>query len=364
MRIRFPLKELIRYSLALSASIAVFVALIIYSHDLDLGSSISRALVSGFVLLYTSAVSIALIVFFRKRGFEDTAQLRMVRLALGSLLSIIAMLSYHYLRIWFEVRGIVPSPLQLSTEMRELQHWQLFLLISIPSLMVYGLVHLLHNFILLHYLKTQRELEISQLRSANAETTNKLLRQQIQPHFLFNALNVLKLLIKQNPKTAEAYLLRLSDFLRSSLSQQKKGLATVREEVKLCQDYLEMQKMRFGDALSCVFDVPDEYLDGFLPFFSLQPLAENAIKHNRLTDDDPLYVRVVASGGYITVSNNLQRRDNVEGSTGNGLANLAERYRLFSGDQIMIREDGNTFSVTLRIRTKPGIWRPRSALTR
>ncbi len=353
MRIRFPLKELIRYSLALSASIAVFVALIIYSHDLNLWSSIAPALVSGFVLLYTSAVSIALIVLFRKRGYDDSARLRGVRLAIGSVVSIFIMLSYHFLRTWGERHGLVPENLQVSAEMRELQNWQFLLLISLPSLMVYGLVHLLHNFILLHYLKTQRELEISLLRSANAETTNELLRQQIQPHFLFNALNVLKSLIKQNPKTAEAYLLRLSDFLRSSLSQQKKGQATVREEVKLCQDYLEMQKMRFGDALSYRFDVPDKYLDGILPFFSLQPLAENAIKHNRLTEEAPLRIEVEVDDGQITVKNNLQRLASVEGSTGSGLANLSARYRLFSGgEQMKIREDADTFCVTLGIRMK------------
>lgn len=359
MRIRFPLKELIRYSLALSVSIAVFVALIIYSHDLNLPSSISRGLVSGFVLLYTSAISIILIVILEKRHATDSTRLRWLRLVLGSFVSIIMMLSYHFLRLWGEQHGVIPENLQLSTEMRTLQHWQLLLLISIPSLMVYGLVHLLHNFILLHYLKTRTELEVSLLRSANAETTNELLRQQIQPHFLFNALNVLKSLIKHNPKTAEAYLLRLSDFLRSSLNQQKKGLATVREEVKLCQDYLEMQKMRFGDALSCSVDVPDHYLDGVLPFFSLQPLAENAIKHNQLTEEEPLRIRVEAKDGLITVKNNLQRRAYVEGSTGSGLANLSERYRLFSGEHMKISDDGRTFSVTLGIRMKAAGRRPK-----
>ncbi len=350
---------MIRYSLALSVSIAVFVALIIYSHDLNLSTSISRGLVSGFVLLYTSAVSIILIVFFERRRATDSSRMRWLRLVLGSLVSILMMLFYHLLRLWGERYGLIPENLQVSAQMHALQPWQMLLLISIPSLMVYGLVHLLHNFILLHYLKTRTELEVSLLRSANAETTNELLRQQIQPHFLFNALNVLKSLIKQNPKTAEAYLLRLSDFLRSSLSQQKKRLATVREEVKLCQDYLEMQKMRFGEALSCSFDVPDNYLDGVLPFFSLQPLAENAIKHNQLTDEAPLRIRVEATDGLITVKNNLQRRADVEGSTGSGLANLSERYRRFSGEPMKISEDGSTFAVTLRIRLNDGGRRPK-----
>lgn len=358
MRIRFPLKELINYSLALSLSIAVFVALIIYSHDLDLVSSISRGIASGFVLLCTSTVSIALIVFFERRRPFASNRPRWLRLLLGSFVSTVIMLSYHFLLLWGEQHGVIPDNLRVSAEMRALQPWQVLLLISIASLMVYGLVYLLHNFILLHYLKTRTELEVSLLRSANAETTNELLRQQTQPHFLFNALNVLKSLIKQNPKTAEAYLLRLSDFLRSSLSQQKRGLATVREELKLCQDYMEMQRIRFGDALSYTVDVPDDYLDGALPFFSLQPLAENAIKHNKLTEEEPLRIRVEAKDGLITVKNSLQRRAIVEESTGCGLANLSERYRLFSGDHIRISDDDKTFSVTLGIRMNAGARRP------
>ncbi len=346
MRIRFPLKELVRYSVVLSAAITVLVALMIYTQELDLMAAVSRAIISGMVLLFTCMVSIALIVLFELRNFTNSTRHTRLRFILGSLINILMMLSYHFIRIWSERYGLVPEGLLYSEGMGQLQNWQWFLLISIPSLMVYGLVHLLHNFILLHYLKTQSELEVSRLRSVNAETTNQLLRQQVQPHFLFNALNVLKSLIKQDQKTAEVYLLRLSDFLRTSFSKNKKGIATVRDEVKLCRDYLEMQKMRFGDALLYTFEVPDYTLDRTLPFFSLQPLAENAIKHNELTDEKPLHIRVLVEGDTVKVENNLQRLLRVEGSTGNGLSNLSERYRLLSGKQIQIHDDGQVFSVT------------------
>src|SRR5690606_29967537 len=155
--------------------------------------------------------------------------------------------------------------------------------------------------------------------------------------------------IKQNPKTAEAYLLRLSDFLRMSFSQNEKGVATIREELKLCRDYLEMQKIRFGNALEYRFEVPESCLNGKLPFFSLQPLVENAIKHNELTEENPLHVVINVENGLIKVENNLQRKSSVEGSTGNGLSNLSERYRLLSGEQIHIQDDGINFSVAFKI---------------
>jgi len=349
MRIRFPLKELIRYSVVLSVAVTIFLATMIYLQDLDLVSGISRAILSGAILFSTSMLSIFFIVLFERWKLPNSVSFRNIRFVFGGLSNILLMLIFHLLRAWAEKYNLVPKELYAAEEIQDLHGWQLFLLISISSLMVYALVHLLHNFILLNHLKTQTELELSYLRSANAETTNQLLRQQVQPHFLFNALNVLKSLIKQNPKTAEAYLLRLSDFLRMSFAQNKKDVATVREEIKLCRDYLEMQKMRFGEALEYTVDVPEECMNGTLPFFSLQPLAENALKHNKLTEENPLHIRISSLGGFIKVENNLQRTSSVEGSTGNGLSNLSERYRLLSGDSIQIRDDVKVFSVALKI---------------
>jgi len=242
MRIRLPIRELIRYSISLSVAITVFFFVMIYLQDLDVVAGLYRSVVSGAVLLSTSVVSIALIVLFEKRASTGSMERTTTRFVLGNLINTLLLLSYQFLRGVAEKFGLFPSELYDFREMQALHGWQLYLVIFISSLMIYSLVHLLHNFILLQHLKTQAELEVSRLRSANAETTNQLLRQQVQPHFLFNALNVLKSLIKQNPKTAETYLLRLSDFLRMSFSQNEKGVATVREEVKLCRDYLEMQK--------------------------------------------------------------------------------------------------------------------------
>lgn len=349
MRIRLPISELIRYSISLSVAITVFFFIMIYLQDLDVVAGLYRSVVSGAVLFSTSVVSIALIVLFEKRASTGSTERTTTRFVLGNLINTLLLLSYQFLREVAEQYGLFPSELYDFREMHALHGWQLYLVIFISSLMIYSLVHLLHNFILLQHLKTQAELEVSRLRSANAETTNQLLRQQVQPHFLFNALNVLKSLIKQNPKTAETYLLRLSDFLRMSFSQNEKGVATVREEVKLCGDYLEMQKIRFGSALDYTFDVPENYLSGRLPFFSLQPLAENAIKHNELTDENPLSIRISVEDGLVKVENNLQRKPSVEGSTGNGLSNLSERYRLLSGEQISIHDDGIVFSVAFKI---------------
>lgn len=124
------------------------------------------------------------------------------------------------------------------------------------------------------------------------------------------------------------------------------------DEVALLSDYLEMQKIRFGIALDCTIDLPDEILkDHYLPSFSLQPLLENAIKHNDLTQESPLVVHIFCLEGRIVVYNNLQKKSVNVSSAYHGLANLAERYSLLSGDKIMIKEDKNTFSVSIKLLT-------------
>lgn len=349
MNYRLPIRKLISYSVSLSIAITVFFFIMAYFHDLDFTSSLFRAIFAGVILLVTSALSIVLILLFEKYDKLDINKYIKLRFIIGVLINMIFMYGYGYIRETTTIKGLLTEQLHGFTQLKDFQLWQIFLLTFIPSILIFGLIYLLHNFILLQHFKTQTEIEVSLLRTANAETTNQLLRQQVQPHFLFNALSVLKTLISHDPQNAEAYLIRLSDFLRISFSKNKKGVASIKEELKICSDYLEMQKMRFGDALEYQFDVPEQYLDKTLPFFSLQMLAENAIKHNILTDESPLTIRISAKADVIVIENNLQLKTFVEDTTGYGLSNLSERYKLLSGNAIEINDDGKTFSVGFKI---------------
>ncbi|HLZ88088.1 MAG TPA: hypothetical protein VKQ52_12625, partial [Puia sp.] len=136
------------------------------------------------------------------------------------------------------------------------------------------------------------------------------------------------------------------------VSQHGSQLSRLDEEITFLTDYLEMQKIRFGTALECAIHIPEENLTNrYLLSFSLQPLLENAIKHNELTEETPLRVCVYQSGDRVIVSNNLQKRSVKTFSANHGLANLAERYRLWSGDDIIIAEEENTFSVSIKLLT-------------
>lgn len=220
----------------------------------------------------------------------------------------------------------------------------------LASMSIDLLVITLHSVVILHDANVSADAENARLKTAHAEAANQLLKQQIHPHFLFNALNTLKSLYKKDVQAGESYLVHLANFLRAAMLEDTSKIARLSDELKLCNDYLEMQQIRFGDALVCHVDIPEEVASqGFLPSFSLQPLLENAIKHNEITEEHPLQVRISTCGDRIVVANNIQLKQHKEVSTGKGLANLTERYRIVSGDEVVIKDEGSEFSVSIKI---------------
>ena len=196
--------------------------------------------------------------------------------------------------------------------------------------------------------KQRLELENVTLRAEHLEVQYQQLKQQVNPHFLFNTLSTLKTLIPDNPD-AEIYLKRLSDFLRTSVSYNNKNTLTLGEELRFCLDYLELQKVRFGEALLFSIRIPENVKSGFVPVFSIQQLIENAIKHNALTVNQPLHIKIDYSDERIVVSNNMRSKNTSEESMGVGLINLAERYRILSGDEVIIKTENNCFLVSIKI---------------
>lgn len=219
-----------------------------------------------------------------------------------------------------------------------------FVVVSINTVVL-----IIQNLVLLIEKKTIIESENTQLKIKNIEAANQKLKQQLQPHFLFNSLSILKTLIRKQPDKAEAYLKRISDFLRASVSFENVNTVRFEEELKLSLDYIEMQKIRFENAILFEADIPEEVKSGFLPIFSIQILLENAIKHNAFTVESPLYIKLYYNDGWITVRNNIQHKVAEESSTGMGLANLSERYKIISGDEINIQSNSSEFSVSIKI---------------
>ena len=251
--------------------------------------------------------------------------------------------------IWFYFSAPLRSTLLGPMDRGDLHSISGLMFMAVKSLMANTCIILVYRFIFLQQEKLKIAKENGQLKLANVEAANQLLKQQIQPHFLFNALNTLKGLYKTNPHTAENYLIHLADFLRASISYTDKKLIQIADEVTLCNTYMEMQSIRFGMALQYSYEASLMREKGYIPSFSLQPLLENAIKHNEITDDAPLAIHLYIENGYVIVRNNLQLKRRNVASTGRGLMNLTERYQLLSGDHIQIKETQDYFSVAIKI---------------
>lgn len=307
----------------------------------------------GFIVLFSSIVfliNIGVIAYY-KSAQELTGKPKSFQknvFATGFIITFFLFWGFHHILIWLQNQNIdleLPASIQLDST------WKIILFVFYLSLIHYTFIFLIQNFTLTEYEKSQVEIELLKLKSANTDTTIHLLKQQIQPHFLFNALNTLKSLIKKRPDTAEDYLIRLSDFLRASFSNKKSLLSSVLEELTICTNYMEMQKIRFGEAIRYAIDIPNDVdtKNIFLPVFSLQPLLENAIKHNSYTNENPLYIYITIENGYVFVTNNLQYKKVVEESTGSGLSNLKERYKIISGDDVHISVVEGVHRVGLKI---------------
>ena len=260
------------------------------------------------------------------------------------------LVSASFILVAMRMRKIVFSSLNLNCELNQFHspYATVVMAISLNTVIL-----ILLDLLLLREKKTKIEVENARLKQKNSEALYQQLKQQIHPHFLFNSLNTLKALINKSPDIAGDYLVTLSDFLRMSISAGNDNLVRIKDELKMCLDYLKMQKIRYGEALQFNADIPEEVAQtGFVPVFSLQLLAENAIKHNALTNENPLQIKIVYKEGSITVVNKLQPKLTTETTTGMGLINLAERYKILSGDEISIYTTAEQFSVSIKVVKK------------
>jgi two-component system, LytTR family, sensor kinase len=213
------------------------------------------------------------------------------------------------------------------------------------------IIYILIELILLREIKNRISLENEQLKSANLESRINSLKEQLHPHFLFNSLSTLRSLINRSPEKATEYLERLSELLRFS-SGNNDSVILLKDEVTLTENYLTMQKVRFGNALNFEVNIPAGKQNNLkIPAYSLQQLAENAIKHNTLTVENPLLILIKYNGitKEITVTNNLQPKYTTEATSGTGLANLNERYQLLGCGGITIQNISNQFVVSIKL---------------
>jgi hypothetical protein len=183
---------------------------------------------------------------------------------------------------------------------------------------------------------------------AKTETAKfESLKNQLDPHFLFNSLNVLTSLIGENPNLAEKFTTKLSKIYRYVLEQRNKDLVPVEEELRFAKTYMELLAMRFEDAV--MFNIPDTINNNELKVvpLSLQLLLENAVKHNVVSSSKPLTIKIYQESDYLIIENNINPKEAIGKSTKVGLQNIADRYGLITEQNVLIENNNKTFKVSL-----------------
>ena len=211
------------------------------------------------------------------------------------------------------------------------------------NLVFYMFLHLLQQ----NYENQHVTMELERIKSDNLSAQYELLKQQVNPHFLFNSLNTLKAMVESGEQEAVDFIIKLSNFYRFTLESRKLDLIHVREEMDILNAYLFLQKARFGDGFTFTSTLSDQLLETLIPPFTLQLLVENCIKHNIVSLEKPLHIRIYEENDKIIVENQVQQKTGEQNSLGVGLKNIDLRYQHLLQQHIEIVANEKTFQIKL-----------------
>ncbi len=188
--------------------------------------------------------------------------------------------------------------------------------------------------------------EAERYQKENMMAQYKSLKSQVDPHFLFNSLNVLTNLVYEDADKSARFIKQLSEVYRYVLDTRSKELVTLEEELKFVNAYLYLQQIRFGDKLIIDNEITDQ--QGLVPPLVIQMLAENAIKHNEVSQENPLQIHLYREGDYVVVANTLQiKKVLAEDSKGIGLENIRQRYAFLTEQKVTLMDTEGRFVVKL-----------------
>ncbi len=197
--------------------------------------------------------------------------------------------------------------------------------------------------------KSLIEIEKHKAESTQAQLQN--LKNQINPHFLFNNLSVLSSLVYLDQDKAVDFINQLSKVYRYILDNRNGELASVESEITFIESYIFLLQLRFDKNISFEISIDEPKKAGLIPPMALQITVENAIKHNEISTAKPLHISIQTIGDYLEIKNNLQKRTHIEESSNTGLQNIRDRYTFFSDRMMNIIESDESFIVQLPILT-------------
>lgn len=234
--------------------------------------------------------------------------------------------------------------------------------IQIPAIdaMLHQYLHPLRDFIMggvvtgssyIIYLinKQQRMmLENQQLRTESVTNQYEALKNQLNPHMLFNSLNTLQSLIREDAAKASDYTQELSQVLRYTLQVNESQSVSLADELKFARAYIFLLQMRYEENLQFEIEIDNAYSDTLVPPMSLQVLIENAVKHNEISNRKPLTISIrTQDNGVLVVANKIQRKRTDNPGSGIGLGNLTKRYKLLFQQEIVVEKTDGMFIVSI-----------------
>ncbi len=226
-----------------------------------------------------------------------------------------------------------------------------------PNNYVFAIVVTLIVTLILHlvyFYKNYQENRVKQEKiiAGTASAQFESLKNQLDPHFLFNSLNVLSSLIEENPDNAQRFTTSLSKVYRYVLEQRDKELVTVQEELAFAKTYMNLLKMRFENSIS--FELPNDFenIEARVVPLSLQLLLENCIKHNIVSEQKPLHIKIYIENNELIVENNKQKKEVLQDRKGVGLQNIVNRYAILTERKVAVYETDEVFRIKLPILTK------------
>ncbi len=196
--------------------------------------------------------------------------------------------------------------------------------------------------------REQRLQQVADLQHDRVVFEYEYLKSQVNPHFLFNSLNTLANLIEEDSEAAVNYTGRLSDLYRNMLAHTDRNIVPLSEELEILENYIHIQKSRFGEALQIILDIPPRVAaEKKIIYLALQLLVENAVKHNIISKAQPLVISIAAKGNELVISNPLQPKLSKEKRNGMGLANISKRYSLITDSTVSYGEENGNYVVRL-----------------
>ncbi len=306
-----------------------------------------------YTLLYTISLHLSNTWLFNKldKIFKNQ-RFSQKRIFIGFLLSfVLSTIVIFILRLFEEVIINKNDILQFIQQEKAAN----YLLSTIFTFIVLLIIHFIYIYRALQENKVKEQKIIAGTAAAKFES----LKNQIDPHFLFNSLNVLNSLIEENPENAQRFTTSLSKVYRYVLEQKDKELISVEEELSFAKTYMNLLKMRFENSLS--YEIEEEKIASCLATtlaeakvvpLSLQLLLENTVKHNVVSEQKPLQIRIYIEANYLCIQNDFQKKEVLSDRQGVGLQNIINRYGIITKRKVMIEQTETTFTVKIPILTK------------